>query len=119
MVCAMGGDKVRITANIKKGLLYQDGRDRIARVHDYFDGIVILDWLDTGNQSQCKEQQFCKRFSLYGKGHWRFLKVGDEILEGDEGFVCLDWKRIKSGGDQEWMIGMKYHSGLVMMRRAL
>lgn len=69
MVCAMGGEKVRTTANIKKGLLYQDGRDRIARVHDYFEGIVILDWLDTGNQSQCKEQQFCKRFSLYGNGH--------------------------------------------------
>lgn len=65
----LGADKVGNTSRIKKGLMYLDNRDRVAKVHDYFDGIVVLDWLDTGNQSQCKEQQFCKRFSLYGNGH--------------------------------------------------
>ena len=64
-----GSEKVRSAARIKKCLLYQDERGKEARVHDYFDGIVILDWLDTGKRSQCKERQFCKRFSLYGNGH--------------------------------------------------
>jgi len=64
-----GAEKVGVTSMIKKGMMYVDGRNKVATVHDYFDGIVILDWLDTGNQSQCTEQQFCKRFSLYGNGH--------------------------------------------------
>jgi hypothetical protein len=64
-----GGYTVGNTSRIKKGLLYKDQRDKVARVHDYFEGIVILDWLDTGKQSQCKEQQFCKRFCMYGNGH--------------------------------------------------
>jgi len=68
-VFRFGAQKVGNTSRIKKGLLYQDQRSKEARVHDYFEGIVILDWLDTGKQSQCKEQQFCKRFSLYGNGH--------------------------------------------------
>ena len=68
-VFLFGVQRVRTTENIKRGLLYEDERGKIAKVHDAFEGIVVLDWLDSGKQSQCKEQQFCKRFSLYGNGH--------------------------------------------------
>ena len=65
-----GAQRVRSADRIKKGLLYEDDRGKIAKVDDWFGGIVVLDWVDTGRQSQCKEQQFCKRFSLYGNGHF-------------------------------------------------
>jgi len=64
-----GAERVRSTNRIKKGLLYQDERGKIAKVNDYFEGIVVLDWKGSGKQSLCLEQQFCKRFSLYGNGH--------------------------------------------------
>ncbi len=64
-----GSETVRTTDRIRKGLLYKDGRDKVCKVNDYFEGIVILDWQDTGKQSQCSEQLFCRRFYLYGNGH--------------------------------------------------
>lgn len=64
-----GADRVRYPFKIRKGLMYEDERGKVATVSDYFEGIVILVWLDSGKQSQCKVQQFCKRFSLYGSGH--------------------------------------------------
>jgi hypothetical protein len=54
---------------IRKGLLYEDCRGKVARVSDGFEGIVILDWLDSGKQSQCSEQRFRRRFYLVGNGH--------------------------------------------------
>ena len=55
---------------LQKGLLYLERtRDKVARIHDAFDGIVILDWLDSNNQSQCTERSFRKRFTIYGNGH--------------------------------------------------
>jgi hypothetical protein len=54
---------------IKLGLLYQDSRDKIARVFDVVEGSVVLDWLDSGKQSQCSDKNFRRRFYLYGNGH--------------------------------------------------
>jgi hypothetical protein len=54
---------------IRKGLFYMDSRDKIARVNDHFEGIVVLDWQNSGKQSQCTEQRFRRRFYLYGNGH--------------------------------------------------
>lgn len=54
---------------INKGLLYMDSRDKVARVNDHFEGLVVLDWQDTGKQSQCSEKHFRRRFYLYGNGH--------------------------------------------------
>jgi len=64
-----GSETVGTPARIKKGLMYKDGRDQVCKVNDCFEGIVVLDWLNTGNQSQCSEQRFCRRFYLYGNGH--------------------------------------------------
>jgi len=68
-VFRFGAERVRTTAGIKRGLSYQDERDRVAKAHDCFDGIVILDWQDSGKQSQCSIRQFLKRFSYHGNGH--------------------------------------------------
>ena len=54
---------------IKKGLLYEDERGAIARVHGCENSKVFLDWVFSGRQSVCAESQFRKRFSLYGNGH--------------------------------------------------
>lgn len=54
---------------IRKGLLYMDCRDKVARVNDCFEGMVVLDWQASGKQSQCSEKRFRRRFYLYGNGH--------------------------------------------------
>lgn len=64
-----GAERVKSPDRIKKGLMYEDGRGKVATVDDCFLGIVTLIWLESGKRSYCQVKHFCKRFSLYGNGH--------------------------------------------------
>jgi hypothetical protein len=64
-----GAETVRDPSRIKKGLGYEDGRGKMARVDAHHNGRVYLTWVESGRQSVCSEYQFCRRFYLYGNGH--------------------------------------------------